>query len=134
MKKQVSLVLSSGGARGLAHIGAIEELLKHDFKIEAVAGSSIGAAIGGIYASGNLEKYKDWILNLDKYGVFKLMDFTFSSHGFIKGEKVKREMRKFLGDPNIEDLNIPYVAVAADLYNQKEIVFTKGNLSDSKAA
>ncbi len=131
MKKTVSLVLSSGGARGIAHIGAIEELEKHGFKIKVVAGSSIGAAIGGIYASGNLKKYKDWVLNLDKYGVFKLLDFTFSSHGFIKGEKVKNEMRKFLGDPNIEDLNIPYIAVAADLYNQKEVVFTKGNLFEA---
>lgn len=131
MKKTVSLVLSSGGARGIAHIGAIEELEKHGFKINVVAGSSIGAAIGGIYASGNLKKYKNWVLNLDKYGVFKLMDFTFSSHGFIKGEKVKKEMRKFLGDPDIEDLNIPYIAVATDLYNQKEVVFTKGNLFEA---
>ena len=122
MKKTVSLVLSSGGARGIAHIGAIEELEKHGFEIKVVAGSSIGAAIGGIYASGNLKKYKDWVLNLDKYGVFKLLDFTFSSHGFIKGEKLKNKMRNFLGDPNIEDLNIPYIAVAADLYNQKEVV------------
>ncbi|NOZ45186.1 MAG: phospholipase [Chlorobi bacterium] len=128
MKKSVSLVLSSGGARGMAHIGVIEELLKHNFEINAISGCSIGAVVGGIYASGKLEKYKKWVLNLDKYKVFKLMDFKLSSQGFIKGDKVFNELKKFIGDPKIEDLPIPITIVATDLYNQKEIEFKKGNL------
>jgi len=128
MNKSISLVLSSGGARGIAHIGAIEELIEQGYEIKAIAGCSIGAVIGGIYASGKLDKFKKWVLNLDKYTVFKLMDFTLSSQGFLKGEKVFNELKKFIGDPNIEDLPIPLTIVSADLYNHKEVFFTKGNL------
>jgi NTE family protein len=134
MKKNVSLVLSSGGARGMAHIGIIEELIKNDFKIHSVAGSSIGAVVGGIYASGKLEEFADWVKNLHRIDVFKLMDFTMSSQGFLKGEKVFSELKKFIPDKNIEDLNIPFSAVATDPKSHKEAVFTSGSLYDAMRA
>ncbi|MCK4288409.1 MAG: patatin-like phospholipase family protein [Bacteroidales bacterium] len=134
IKKSISLVLSSGGARGVAHIGVIEELEKQGYEIKSVAGTSMGALIGGIYASGKLEEYKDWICSLDKLDVFKLIDFTFSANGLVKGDRVFKEMHKFIPDVNIEDLQIPFAAVATDIVNEKEIVFTKGSLFDAVRA
>lgn len=134
IKKPVSLVLSSGGARGVAHIGVIEELEKQGYEIKSVAGTSMGALIGGIYATGKLNEYKEWICTLDKLDVFNLVDFTFSTNGLIKGDRVFKEMQKFIPDVNIEDLQIPYSAVATDIVNEKEIVFTKGSLFDAVRA
>lgn len=131
MKRDVALVLSCGGARGIAHIGIIEELEKDGFNIHAIAGSSIGAAVGGIYAAGNLKEYADWMCELGKMDVIKLMDFAISKKGFIKGERVFKKIRHFIGDHNIEDLPIPYAAIASDIINLKEIVFTQGKLIDA---
>ncbi len=127
-KKKVALVLSSGGARGMAHIGVIEELEKQGFEISSIAGSSIGAVIGGIYAAGYLDAYTIWMKKLQKLDVYKLMDFSISTQGFIKGEKVFEELKKFIPDRNIEDLDIPYAALAADPRNRKEKVFKTGSL------
>ncbi len=122
------MVLSSGGARGLAHIGVIEELEGQGYTIASIAGSSIGALVGGMYAAGTMPEYKNWVCNLDKMDVFKLIDFTFSLQGFIRGERVFNEIEKFLMDLNIEDLPLPYVALATDIQNRKEEVFTSGSL------
>lgn len=130
-KKPVSLVLASGGARGMAHIGVIEELEKNGFEIKSISGCSMGSVIGGIYAAGHLEEFKKWLIDLDKIDVFKLMDFTISTHGFIKGIKIFKEINRFIGNENIEDLPIPFSAVATDVVNQKEIVFRKGKLKDA---
>lgn len=130
-KKPISLVLSSGGARGMAHIGVIEELEKNGFEIKSISGCSMGALIGGVYAAGHLKGYKKWLTNLDKLDVFKLMDFTISTHGFIKGIRVFKEINKFIGNINIEDLPIPFTAVATDVINQQEIIFSKGKLKDA---
>lgn len=134
MKQPISLVLSSGGARGIAHIGVIEELEKQGFEIKSIAGTSMGALIGGVYATGNLEEYKDWLCSLDKLNVFNMIDFTLSSQGLVKGDKIFRVMRKMVPNINIEDLPIPYVAIAADIINQKEVVFDKGSLFDAVRA
>jgi NTE family protein len=127
-KKRVSLVLSSGGARGMAHIGVIEELEKEGFEIAAIAGSSIGALVGAFYAAGKLEQYKEWVSTLDKFQVWRLFDFTFSMQGFVRGEKVFRELEKFIGDCQLEDLPIPLYIVAADIHNQKERIITDGSM------
>lgn len=127
-KKTVSLVLSSGGARGMAHIGVIEALEESGYEIVSIAGSSAGALIGGMYAAGNLPKFKDWICNLDRIDVFSLMDFTISSRGFIKGDKVFGELKKLIEDCQIEDLNIPFVCTAVEIPSGKEHVFRKGSL------
>ncbi len=131
MEKKVSLVLSSGGARGIAHIGVIEELERRGYTIASVSGTSMGALVGGIYAAGGLKLYKEWMLTLDKMDVFSLVDFTISGRGLVKGEKVLKEMKKIIPDKNIEDLNIPYSAISTDIINGKEIVFDKGSLYDA---
>jgi NTE family protein len=128
MSKSVALVLSSGGARGVAHIGVIEGLLEEGYTINSISGSSMGAVVGAVYASGKLPEYKEWICNLDKIDVFRLLDFTFSTQGFVRGEKVFNEMKKFIDDRNIEDLDIPLSVIATDIVNKKEVVFKTGKI------
>ncbi len=122
------MVLSSGGARGLAHIGVIEELEHRGYAIAEIAGCSAGALVGGMYAAGKLPEFKDWICNLDRVDVFSLMDFTFSSRGFIKGEKVYQALKRVVPDHNIEDLPIRFSCNAVEVNSGKEHVFTQGSL------
>jgi len=131
MNKNVALVLSSGGARGIAHIGAIEELERQGYNIISIAGTSMGALVGGVYATGKLTEYKEWLSSLDKLDVFKMVDFTFSTCGLVKGDKIFKEMRKLVPDTNIEDLKIPFTAVATDIINKKEVIFTEGDLFEA---
>lgn len=126
--KSVSLVLGSGGARGMAHIGVIEVLEERGYVIQEIAGSSVGALVGGIYASGKLSEFKDWICNLDRIDVFGLMDFSFSSKGFIKGEKVFLELKKIIAERQIEELPLPFYCNAVDYHEGVERVFNSGSL------
>jgi len=130
-KKNVALVLSGGGARGIAHIGVIEQLEKQGFNIKSISGTSMGALVGGIYSLGKLEEYKKWMCTLDEWDIFKLIDFTFNSQGLIKGERVFQKMQKFIPNKNIEDLKINFSATATDIINRKEIIFTKGNIREA---
>jgi len=129
--KRVSLVLGSGGARGYAHIGVIEELEKNGYVIESISGSSMGALIGGLYACGKLQEYKEWVLGLDILDIAKLLDFSFLSGGMMQGDKVFRKIQEMVGEVNIEDLPIKYTAVATDLVKQKEVWLQKGDLLDA---
>lgn len=131
MNQKISLVLSGGGARGLAHIGVIDELQDQGYEISSIAGTSMGALVGGVYAAGKLDEFKEWMLGLDKLKVLRLVDFTFSKQGLIKGDRVLNSMKKFVEDVNIEDLKLPYAAVAVDLLNREEVVFTKGSMYDA---
>ncbi|MDX2414809.1 MAG: patatin-like phospholipase family protein [Bacteroidales bacterium] len=131
MKKKVALVLSGGGARGIAHIGAIEELERQGYEISSIAGTSMGAVVGGVYAQGKLEEFKDWMLTLDRKKVFSLVDFTLSRQGLIKGDKVFNAMQDFIPDTDIRDLKIPYAAVAVDLNKMDEVVFRSGSLYEA---
>ena len=131
MKQKVALVLSGGGARGIAHIGAIEEIEKHGFEITSIAGTSMGSLVGGIYALGKLDIFKNWLLTIDKFKVFKLIDFSFSNQGLIKGDRVLNTLKQLVSDKNIEELNIPYAAVAVNLKNKQEVVFTEGSIFDA---
>jgi NTE family protein len=133
-KQKVALVLGSGGARGVAHIGVIEALIENNYEITSVAGSSMGAVVGGIYAAGKLDLYKEWVTNFDKIDVFKLLDFTFSLQGFVRGERVFKEMSKILGDIEIETMNIPFSAIASNIRTQLEVIFDKGNLMEALKA
>jgi len=126
--KNVALVLGSGGARGLTHIGAIEELEHQGYTITSISGASMGSVVGGVYAAGHLPEFKKWICNLDRLGVYSLMDFTLTTQGFIKGDKVFNEIKKFVNHKNIEELNIPFVAVAVDIASGKQKVFDSGDL------
>ncbi|MGF1804545.1 patatin-like phospholipase family protein [Aliivibrio sifiae] len=127
-KKTVSLVLGSGGARGLAHIGVIRWLEAHDFEIVSVSGCSIGTVIGGVYAAGKLDEFEAWMRTVTKLDIVSLMDFNWGKGGLIKGEKVMNRLGHILGDLNIEELAIPYTAVAADISNEKEVWLQKGPL------
>jgi len=126
--KQVSLVLSGGGARGLAHIGVIEELERQGYEIVALGGTSMGSLIAGIYALGELDTLKEWFFSLDRQRVLSLVDFTWHKQGLVKGDKVISTIQEMIPDKDIEELSIPYVAVAADVKNRKEVVFRSGSL------
>ena len=131
-KKTVSLVLGSGGARGYAHIGVIKELEKQGYEIKSISGSSMGALVGGLYASGKLQAYEDWVLNFDALDILKLVDFSFSDGGMIKADKVFDKIEEFIGeDVLIEDLSIPFTATATDILNKKEVWLKKGSLKDA---
>jgi NTE family protein len=131
MGKDIALVLSGGGARGYAHIGAIKVLVQHGFNITSIAGTSMGALVGGIYATGQLLQFEEWILSLDIMEVLKLTDFSISKKGLVKGKKVIDRIKQIVPDRSIEDLPIPFCAVATDIINGTEVVFTKGNLYDA---
>ncbi len=127
----VSLVLGSGGARGYAHIGAIEELLAQGYDIRCIAGSSMGALIGGVYAAGKLEGYRDWAKALQRFDVLRLLDWTFSGGGLIKGDRIIGKLKELIGEVNIEDLPLSYTAVAVDLLSQREVWFSRGSLFEA---
>jgi NTE family protein len=129
--RRIALVLGAGGARGLAHIGIIETLEARGYRIGAISGSSMGALIGGIHAAGRLDVYRDWVCTLQRADVLRLLDFTFGRPGLIKGERVINALREMVGDHRIEELPIPYLAVATDLRSQREVWLTHGPLFDA---
>lgn len=133
-KKTVSLVLGSGGARGLAHIGVIDSLHRHDYEIHDIAGSSIGALIGGIFAAGELDTFTRWVSALERRDVIQLLDFSFRRSGLLKGERIISVLENLIGGRDIEELPISFTAVATDIYEQKEIWMNHGPLFDALRA
>ncbi len=131
MNKCVSLALSSGGPRGFAYIGAIEELISRGYRIGSVAGTSIGSLVGGIYAAGKLDEFKEWLFALDAWKVFTLMDLSIGKNHIVKGERIIEAMREIVPDVDIESLPIPFRAVATDLYTGEEVVFDHGKLFEA---
>jgi len=129
--RPIALVLSSGGARGLAQIGVIEILEKNGYQISSVAGSSIGSLIGGLYAMGKLNDYRDWVIKLKRRDVFNLMDFTISGSGLVKAEKIFQKMKEFIPDMPIEEMRIPFTAVATDITSETEIIFNSGSFYEA---
>lgn len=130
-KPTVALALGAGGAKGLAHIGVIEELEAQGYDIVAIAGTSMGALIGGIHASGKLEVYREWVCALAKLDVLRLVDWTFTGGGLIKGEKIIETMRALIGDVQIEELAIAFTAVATDIERGREVWLSRGCLFDA---
>ena len=131
MTKDVALVLSSGGARGLAHIGAIEELEAQGYHITSIAGCSMGALIGGVYAAGKLEVFREWMKTVNRKKMLELTDFSLGLNHIVKGSRIIEAIMEFVPDMPIEDLSIPYCAVATDLKAGHEVVFDKGSLFDA---
>ena len=115
----------------MAHIGAIEELERRGYCITSIAGCSMGALIGAMYAAGKLAEVKEWMVQLDKKKILSLVDFSFSLNHLVKGEKVMDALKEIVPDVNIEDLPIPYAAVATDWNSGKEVVFKKGSLYEA---
>jgi NTE family protein len=127
-KPTVALALGAGGAKGLAHIGVIEELERQGFEIVAIAGSSMGALVGGIHAMGKLGVYRDWACALARLDVLRLADWTLSGGGLIKGERIINTLRHLTGDMQIENLPVAYTAVATELDRGREVWLTRGSL------
>lgn len=126
-QKTVSLVLGSGGAKGLTHIGVIRWLEENNYKIESISGCSIGALVGGFYAAGELDTYVDWLEKLDLIGMLRLLDFN-GSGGLVSGKTLMEKMKELIGDHNIEELDVKFTAVATDIANEKEIWINEGSL------
>ncbi|KFN49822.1 hypothetical protein P873_08860 [Arenimonas composti TR7-09 = DSM 18010] len=131
MRGRIALVLGAGGARGLAHIGVLQVLRERGYEVAGISGSSMGALVGGIFAAGRLDEYCDWACALERRGVLRLLDFAFGSPGLFHGERVIGALRELVGDHRIEELPIPYVAVATDLARQREVWLTRGRLFDA---
>jgi NTE family protein len=127
----VSLVLGSGGARGLAHIGVIHVLEEKGYEIKSVAGCSAGALVGGIYAAGKLPEYEDWVRKLTRLDMVNLLDIAWVGGGLVKGDKVIKTMRKLVGERLIEDLPMPFTAVATELRSGREVWLSEGPLFDA---
>ena len=130
-RNDVALVLSSGGARGLAHIGAIEELEAGGYRIRSVAGCSMGALIGGVYAAGKLGEFREWMKTIDRRKMLRLTDFSLSLTHLAKGNRIIEAIMEVVPDIAIEDLPVPYSAVAPDLKGGREVVFDKGSLFEA---
>ncbi len=130
-RKNVALVLSSGGARGLAHIGAIEMLEEEGYHITSIAGCSMGALIGGVYAAGKLEEFREWMKGIDRKKMLELTDFSLSLNHIVKGDRIIEAIMEFVPDVAIENLPIPYCAVATDWMSGREVVFRTGSLFEA---
>ena len=124
----IALVLSSGSARGLAHIGVIEELEAQGHRITSVAGCSMGALVGGIYAAGKLAEYREWMKTINKRRIRELLDLSLSINHLVKGERIIEALMEIVPDVAIEDLPIPYCAVATDWLSGREVTFREGSL------
>lgn len=130
-KKTLSLVLGSGGARGLAHIGVIRWLEEHDFEISSISGCSMGALVGGIYAMGKLDDFEEWACAIRKMDMIALLDISWQKNGLVKGDKIINSLIDLVGDQLIEALPVQFTAVATDIQNQKEIWLRSGKLFDA---
>lgn len=127
-KRKVSLVLGSGGARGLTQIGVIRYIQEMGYEVDEVIGCSIGALIGAAFACGRASELGDWMNKLTKAEVFRLMDFTNSRSGFLKGTRVLKTLQEVFEDVNIEDLPLRYRAIATDLRTEQEVCFESGSI------
>jgi NTE family protein len=130
-KRTVSLVLGSGGTRGLAHIGVIHWLEEHDFKIESISGCSMGSLIGGVYAAGKLDEFEQWVCAITKIDMVSLLDLARSKNGLIKGDKIINSLVDLVGEQLIEDLPLRFTSVASDIVNEKEVWIQSGKLFDA---
>lgn len=129
--KRIALALGGGGARGCAHVGAIEELEARGAEIVAVAGTSMGAIIGGMYAADQFASYRDWLLALTHRDVLRMLDPALRAPGLIGAEKIMSRVRELVGEREIEDLRIPFTATATELLTGQEVWFQRGSLADA---
>jgi len=129
--ERVALVLGAGGARGLAQIGVIETLVARGFEIVAVAGSSSGALVGGVFAAGKLTEFRERLEKMDRADFLRLVDPVVGRPGILRGNRLVGAMREFVGDPLIESLPVQFTAVAVDLQRQREVWLRQGPLWDA---
>ena len=132
--EKVALVLGAGGARGLAQIGVIEALQARGLDIVAVAGSSSGALVGGLFAAGKLEVFRDWLLSMTATDMLRLLDPVLGQPSLFRGERLMAALRERAGGPRIEELAVDFTAVAVDLMRQREVWLREGDLWDAVRA
>lgn len=126
------MALGSGGARGLAHIGILRALQDSgDYQISSIAGSSIGALVGGLYAAGKMDDYADWVSKLSLGDIWKLLDFSYSRVGLFKGDRIMDRLAELVGDTQIDDLSMPFSAVATDIQKREEVWITQGSMFEA---
>lgn len=130
----VGLALGAGGARGYAHIGVIAELKERGHRVVAIAGTSMGSVIGGLEAAGRLGEYTEWVQQLTQLDVLRLLDPAFRAPGFIRAERVMGRVEELLDGARIEDLPVPFTAVATDLTARREVWFQRGQVSRAMRA
>ena len=128
---RVALALGSGGARGYAHIGVIHELRDRGYQIVGIAGSSMGALVGGLQAAGRLDEFADWARSLTQRAILRLLDPSISAAGVLRAEKILDAVRDILGASTIEQLSIPYTAVATDLLAGKSVWLQRGPVDEA---
>lgn len=128
VKKRVALALGSGGARGYAHIGALQVIRERGLKVVAISGVSMGALVGGLAAAGRLDEYATWVTGLRRTDVLRLVDPTWSAPGAISAERILGEVGELIEGVAIEDLKLPFTAVATDLVARREVWFQRGPL------
>ena len=131
MAKRVALALGSGGARGYAHIGVINELRDRGYEVVGIAGSSMGALVGGVYAAGSLDEFTEWAQTLTQRTMLRLLDPSISAAGVLRAGKILDAVRDMLGDAAIENLPIPFTAVATDLISGKSVWLQRGPVDDA---
>ncbi|MBD3755207.1 MAG: patatin-like phospholipase family protein [Gammaproteobacteria bacterium] len=130
-RKSVSLILGSGGGRGLAHIGVIRWLEEHGYRIDSISGCSMGALVGGVYAAGKLDAFEAWFKQLTQTDILALLDLAWDRTGLIKGDKLFSVLKEMIGNPDIENLPIKFTAVATDIEHEKEVWLQRGSLLEA---
>jgi NTE family protein len=131
MTKRVALALGSGGARGYAHIGVIDELSSRGYQIVGIAGSSMGALVGGLFAAGSLDQFTEWATALTGPAMLRLLDPSISAPGVFRAGKILDAVRDILGEVAIENLPIPYTAVTTDLIAGRSVWLQRGPLDEA---
>lgn len=126
--RRVALALGSGGARGYAHIGVIKALEDRGFEVAGVAGSSMGALVGGVWAAGKLVEFEAWARGLTRADVLRMLDVSFGAPGAMRAEKVLAHVQELVGEERIENLGVPFTAVATDLVSRREVWLQRGRL------
>jgi NTE family protein len=130
-RPRVALALGSGGARGYAHIGVIHELQARGYQIVGIAGSSMGALVGGLQAADKLDEFADWARSLTQRAILRLLDPTLTAAGVLRAEKILDAVRDILGESLIEELPIPYTAVTTDLLAGKSVWLQRGPVDEA---
>ncbi len=134
MNKKLGIALGSGSARGWAHIGVLNVLADEGIQVDCISGTSIGAVVGAVYSIGDMSAFEKFTRSIDWRGIASLIDVTFPGSGLIPGKRLFRMLSEYYKDIRIEDLPIPYCAIAADVRTGEEIRFTSGKLMDAVRA
>ena len=135
MGKKIGLALGAGAARGFAHIGVLKVLDEERIPVDFIAGSSIGALMGAIYAAGvSAREMEEIALNLDRVKTTSFFTPTIPYSGLVEGKRITEFIKSIIGNPNIEDLKIPFAAIATDVMSGREVIITKGSAVEAVRA